>query len=241
MKPARATAFLALFALLGHCSGQPGPLCSPGSACSDGSVKPWAPVPPCAAPLGVDEPAVPESMCSRPVAHAGNVTVREYGLPASATLVQVHVDGSVFYQVLTVGIQQLLQYYQGDNAASKNVLAARTTPITMRNVGDYNLTWIVGMMISTAAFPNAADIPQAHLPVELEPIGRRSMAALQFNTTSLPVDADFEAACGQLLASPLPKGFAFNMSSSWSPTYVLYSGEVSSYFTNECWAEVHKA
>jgi len=152
----------------------------------------------------------------------------------------VHVDGSVFYEILTLGIQMLVEYFKGDNAGSKNVLGARTTPITVRNVGDYNLTWIVGMMISTATFPDTSNIPLPHLPVELEQIGQRSLAVLQFNTTSLPVDADFKAACGQLFASPLPKGYIFNMSSSWSPTYVLYSGEVSTFFTNECWAEVHK-
>jgi hypothetical protein len=204
------------------------------------AAKPWAPVPPCAPPMGVDEPAVPESMCFNPVAQAGNVSVREYGLPASATLVEVHIDGPVFYQILSGGIQMVLQYFGGDNAASKNLLDARTTPITVRNVGDYNLTWVVGMMISTAAFPNSADIPLANLPVELEQVGQRSMAVLQFNTTSLPVDADFIAACGQLFAASLPKHYQFNMSSSWTPTYVLYSGEVSSYFTNECWAEVYK-
>jgi hypothetical protein len=201
-------------------------------------AKPWSPVPPCAAPLGVAVPAVPESMCSHPVAQVGDVTIRDYGLPAAATLVEVHIDGSVFYQVLADGIQMLLQYFSGDNAGSKNVLDARTTPIVVRNVGDYNLTWIVSMMISTAAFPDPSAIPLPNLPVELEQVGRRSLAVLQFNTTSLPVEADFEAACGQLFASPLPKGYTFNRSSSYSPSYVLYSGETTSLFTNECWAEV---
>jgi hypothetical protein len=216
----------ALIALCSHISGA--------------DAKPWKPVPPCAPPLGVDEPAVPESMCSHTLAEVGNVSVREYGLPASATLVQVHIDTPVFYDALTYGIQNLIGYFQGDNVGSKNVLDARTTPITVRNKGDFNLTWVVGMMISTAAFPNTADIPVPYLPTELEPVGLRSMAVLQFNTTSLPVDADFNAACGQLIASPLPKGFHINASSEWSPTYVLYSGEVSTYFTNECWYEVYR-
>jgi hypothetical protein len=134
----------------------------------------------------------------------------------------------------------LIQYFQGDNVGSKNILDARTTPITVRNVGDYNLTWIVGMMISTATFPRVSDIPLPYLPVELEQIGVRSLAVVQFNTTVPPVDADFKAACGKLFASPLPKGYSFYMSSSWSPTYVLYSAEASTFFTNECWAEVLK-
>jgi hypothetical protein len=58
--------------------------------------------------LGVDDPAVPESMCSKSVAQVGDVSVRDYGLPANATLVQVHVDGSVFYEILTLGIQMRL-------------------------------------------------------------------------------------------------------------------------------------
>ena len=131
-----------------------------------------------------------------------------------------------------------MSYFEGDNSKSRNLVDARTTPITVRNVGDFNLTWVVGMMISTAAFPDPSDIPLPNLPVELEQVGQRNLAVVQFNTTSLPVDADFDAACAQLFAAPLPKGYSFNMSSSWSPTYVLYSGEVSTYFTNECWAEV---
>jgi hypothetical protein len=164
--------------------------------------------------------------------------VREYGLPVSATLVRIKIDSPVFYDVLAIGVQQLIRYFNGDNVGNKNLLNSRTTPITVRNEGDFNLTWAVGMMISTADFPDPAEIPLPNLPVALEPIGLRSMAILQFNTTSLPVDSDFIAACGQLFASRLPKGYIFNMSSSWSPTYVLYSGEVSTFFTNECWAEV---
>ena len=202
-------------------------------------AKPWNPVPPCAAPIGVDDPAVPESMCSQSVAQLGNVTVREIGLPLSATLVQIHIDGPVFYQILADGIKGVLQYYAGDNSGNRNILGARTTPITVRNVRDLNFTWIVGLMISTATFPDVSDIPLPNLPIELEQIGQRSVAVIQFNTTSLPVDSDFNAACGQLFASKLPKGYHFNMSSSWSPTFVLYSGEVSSFFTNECWAEVY--
>jgi hypothetical protein len=212
-------------------------LCFARSSVAFDAAKPWSPSPPCAPPLGVDVPAVPESMCSNPVAQVGDVLLREYGLPAAATLVEVHVDGSVFYQVLAAGVEMLIQYFSGDNQGAQNILGARTTPITVRNVGDLNLTWIVGMMVSTAAFPDASSIPLPHLPVELEPVGRRSLAVVQFNTTVPPVVADFEAACGKLFASPLPKRFSFNMSSSWSPTYVLYSGEAATYFTNECWAE----
>jgi hypothetical protein len=227
-----------LLALLGLCSGES--VSSNTSRAIDSGAKPWNPVPPCGPPSGVDVPAVPESMCSDSVAQVGDVIVRDYGLPAAATLVIVHVDGTVFYQDLATGVQMIIEYFQGDNVGSKNILGARTTPITVRNVGDFNLTYIVGMMVSTADFPDVSDIPLPNLPVELEAVGRRSLAVVQFNTTVPPVDADFKAACGKLLASPLPKGYSFNLSSSWSPTYVLYSGEAASFFTNECWAEVHK-
>jgi hypothetical protein len=208
---------------------------------SPASAKPWAPVPPCAAPIGVDEPAVAESMCSHVVAHAGDVVVREYGLPASATLVTAHVDSTDFYDALTVGVQQILQYFGGDNAQSANIVSSRTTPITMRDLRDNNITYIIGMMVSTANFPNNATVPAPFLPVMLENVGARSIAALQFNTSQPPVEADFAAACGRLLAGPLPKGYSFDAASSWTPTYVLYNGEAALFFTNECWAEVVRA
>jgi len=63
---------------------------------------------------------------------------------------------------------------------------------------------------------------------------------VQFNTTAPPVEADFDAACFRLLNGRLPKGYAFDMASSWSPTYVIYNGEAATYFTSECWAEVVK-
>ena len=232
-------AFFVLFFLLGLCYGQVESH-STSRAGADGVLDAWRPVPPCAPPLGVDVPAVPECMCSNPVAQVSDVIVRDYGLPAAATLAIIHVDGPVFYQCLIIGVQSLIEYFDGDNVERKNILGARTTPITVRNVQDLNFTWIVGMMVSTATFPDASVIPQPNLPVQLENIGRRSLAVVQFNTTVPPVDADFTAACGKLLSSPLPKLYHFNLSSSWSPTYVLYSAEASNYFTNECWAEVYK-
>jgi len=198
--------------------------------------KPWAPVPPCEAPIGVLQPAVPESMCSHVLGvQVGDIVIREYGLPVNSTLVSAHVDGSDFTQVLNIGVQQLLQYFS-DNT----ILDARTTPITVRDLRDNNLTYIVSMMASTAKFPDNTTIPQPNLPVMLESIGLRSIAALQFNTTDQPVTLDFEKACGRLLSSSLPKGFKFNLASSWSPTYVFYSSVFADFFTNECWAEVLK-
>jgi hypothetical protein len=204
------------------------------------SAKPWKPSPPCAAPLGVDEPAVAESMCSLAVASAGDIVVREIGLPASATLSSTSVIGSGTYGDIATGVELLLQYFGGQNSANKDILSARTTPITARNLGDQNFSWFVSMMVSTAEYPDNSTIPQPSLPVRLENVGSRSIAALQFNTTVPPVAEDFAAACGSLLSSRLPKGYAFNEASSWTPTYVFFSSQFASFFTSECWAEVTK-
>jgi hypothetical protein len=220
----------------------PAPSLAPApAAVAPSAAKPWNPRPPCAAPVGVDTPAVAESMCSLELARAGDVVVREIGLPASATLVTVPVLGPVFYDDVAAGVEMLLQYFGGANSESKDILSARTTPITARNLGDKNFSWLVSMMVSTAAFPNNATIPQPSLPVRLENVGACSVAALQFNTTAPPVEADFDAACGSLLSSRLPKGYAFDEASSWTPAYVFFSGQFASFFTSECWAEVTKS
>ena len=204
------------------------------------SAKPWNPKPPCAAPIGVDVPAVPESMCSLEVAHAGDIVVREIGLPASAALVSCPVDGPDGYDDIATGVEQLIDYFVGENSANKNILSARTTPITARNLGDRNFSWRVSMMVSTAEYPDNTTIPAPSLPVRLENVGARYIAALQFNTTDPPVQADFSAACGSLLASRLPKGYAFDEASDWTPTFAYYSSQFASFFTSECWAEVTK-
>jgi hypothetical protein len=200
---------------------------------SSTSTKPWNPIPPCSPPIGIVGPAVPESMCSNQITTLGDISIRQIGLPEAATIVQIHGDTGVFWEVLSFGIQQILDYFSGNN-----ILDSRTTPITIRNLNDNNFTWLIGMMISTVNFPDNSTIPQANLPIELENIGLRTLAVIQFNTTSLPLQDDFNAACDKLFAGPLPKGYKFDMTSTWSPTFALYNAEVSTYYTNECWAEV---
>ena len=198
--------------------------------------KPWSPVPPCAAPVGVDSPAVPESMCSNEVARRGAIVVREYGLPTAATLAQVRVDDQVFAQARSFGTQLLLEYFVKENHTIE-----RTVPLSVRILGDRkNATWLVGLMVSTAQYPDSGDIPAPSQPVELEPVGLRTLAAVQFNTASLPAVEDYDNACGRLFEGPLPKGYAVNMTSSWTPTFVIYSGSASTSYTSECWAEVVK-
>jgi len=204
------------------------------------AAAPWRPVPPCEPPLGVSNPAVPEAMCSRQVAAAGAIVVREIGEPAGATLVTVDVDSTVWYDALRFGVVTLLGYFAGDNGAGTNILQSRTTPITVRDLSDNNITYAVSIMASTKDFPTLGKLPTASLPVRLEPVGARTVAAVQFNTTAPPVEADFIAAWDALRFGKLPKGYAFNLSSDWSPTYVLYTGQDDTYFNSEVWAEVTK-
>ena len=207
------------------------------------AAKPWDPQPPCAAPPGVEEPAVPESMCQHELAHDRDIVVREYGLPASATLATASVDNEqVFAQALSFGLQLVLEYFGGANADRRSILSSRTTPITVRNVGNNETKWIVGMMVSTSAFPDNATIPTpSPAVVRLENVGLRMIAAVQFSTKTLPEQPDFDAACSRLFSGRLPKGFVFDMDSSWSPAYVIYNAERAlSNYTSECWAEVKR-
>jgi hypothetical protein len=206
------------------------------------AAKPWDPQPPCAAPPGIDEPAVPESMCQHELAHDRDIVVREYGLPASAALATASVENEqVFAQALSFGLQLVLEYFGGANANRRSILSSRTTPITVRNIGNNETKWIVGMMVSTSTFPDNATIPKpSPAVVQLENVGLRMIAAVQFSTRTLPEQPDFDAACGRLFNGRLPKGFVFDMDSSWSPTYVLYNSERAANYTSECWAEVKK-
>ena len=72
--------------------------------------------------------------------------------------------------------------------------------------------------------------------MHLEPVGRRLFAALAFNTTALPSEAEFKDACARL-ARGVPKGYSV-VSDGWSPTYVLYSPRNAALWTNECWTQV---
>ena len=186
---------------------------------------------------------MPESMCQHELAHDRDIVVREYGLPASATLATASVDNEqVFAQALSFGLQLVLEYFGGANADRRSILSSRTTPITVRNVGNNETKWIVGMMVSTSAFPDNTTIPTpSPAVVRLENVGLRMIAAVQFSTRTLPEQPDFVAACSRLFNGRLPKGFVFDMDSSWSPAYVIYNAERAlSNYTSECWAEVKR-
>ena len=204
---------------------------------------PWKPVPPCSAPPGIHAPAVSESMCSEVLAEQGGVTVRAMGLPAAETLIAGSFWASQWDVVIGYGVSSLIDYFEGDNTPQRKLLSARTTPVTFRQRSFPNGTvyeWRSAMMLSTSAFPATAGIPQPVDPIQLEPVGSRLVAVVQFNSSGFPSEQDFAAACGSISPSTLPRGYAVNASSSWSPTYALYSRESSRVFENECWMEVSK-
>jgi hypothetical protein len=205
------------------------------------AAKPWHPAPPCAAPAGISAPAVAESMCSRVVATRGDVAVREMGLPANETLVAGSFSASQWPVVVGYGVSSVLDFFLGDNTQKKVFVGARTTPVTFRQRHFPNGTvyeWTSAMMVSTAAFPDAAAIPTPIDPLKLEPVDSRLVAVRQFNTSAFPSELDFTAACGGITASTLPAGYAVDANSPWSPTWAFYSGEGAPVYECECWVEV---
>jgi hypothetical protein len=182
-------------------------------------------------------------MCSEVLAELQGVTVRAMGLPAAETLIAGSFWASQWPVIIGYGVSSLIDFFQGDNTAQRKFPGARTTPVTFRQRSFPNGTifeWRSAMMLSTTAFPVTSAIPQPVDPLQLEPVGPRLVAVVQFNSTGLPSEQDFAAACGRILPSALPTGYAVNETSSWSPTFALYSREGATVFENECWKEVFK-
>jgi hypothetical protein len=180
-------------------------------------------------------------MCSQTLATKGAVSVRAIGLPAAETLVSSAFFAPQWEVVVGYGVRSLLDYFQGDNAPKRTFLSARTTPITFRQRSYPNGTvyeWTSAIMVSTAAFPDAAALPEPIDPLKLEPVGSRLVAVRQFSTPSFPSQADCAAACGGVTQDTLPPGYTIDSNSTWSPTYALYSRENSPVYENECWVEV---
>ena len=84
------------------------------------------------------------------LAQAGDILVREIGLPQSATLVTTKTISPVFFQALSFSVQEILNYFEGNNVNGDSMLMERAVPITMRNVGNFNLTWTVGACVHYA-------------------------------------------------------------------------------------------
>lgn len=198
-----------------------------------------APRPPCAAPRGI-VPAVAESMCSEVVVpeNAAGVAVRSYGAPATEVLVTDLTPSNFEYgEVLNISVSNIFLYLQADNSAKRDYLADRTVPITVRPPGD---GWRVSMMVSTAAFPDPAKVPTPNnFEMQLEHMGPRLMAAYAFNTSALPTEAEFQEACARVRMSK-PKKYKI-VEGLWTPTYVIYSAQRATLWTNECWLEVAAA
>lgn len=221
-----------------HCRSIPLTLCA---ALAVAAAEPWRPAPPCAAPVGISAPAVAESMCSRVVATKGDVDVREMGLPANETLVAGSFYAPQWPVAVGYGVSSVLDFFLGDNTEKKVFVGARTTPVTFRQRRYPNGTvyeWTSAMMVSTAAFPDAAAIPTPIDPLKLEPVGSRLVAVRQFNASELPSELDFAAACGGITASTLPAGYAVDAGSRWSPTWAFYSVKEAPVYECECWVEV---
>ena len=186
-------------------------------------------------------PAVPECMCSHAVAHKGDVTVRQIGLPANETLVTSTFSAPQWDVVVGYGTSSIIDYFLGDNVPGANIPTARTAPFTFRQRAFPNGTvyeWTSAMMVSTVAFPDPSALPTPVAPIKLETVGARLVAARQFSTSSFPTELDFVAACAGISADTLPAGFAVDEKSAWSPTYVFYNAESSTAWESECWVEV---
>jgi hypothetical protein len=204
-------------------------------ACANAEVQ--APQPPCAAPYGII-PAVAESMCSTVVVpgNAEGVAVRSYGVPASEVLVTDFTPSNFAYgEVLSISVSNIFYYLELANSANRSFLEDRTVPITVRPPGADG--WLVSMMVSTAAFPDPAKVPTPNnFEMHLESVGARLVAAFAFNTTALPSEAEFKAACEKARTGK-PAQYTV-VEGLWTPTYVLYSPQNATLWTSECWIEV---
>ncbi len=201
---------------------------------------PGVPVPPCSAPPGIVNPAVPESLCFTTVLPPNpntGVTIRSYGLPVNETLFTTMVQGS-YVNAIPQGVALIVDFFSGNNDENKNILSARTTPILAHPKASN--VWTVSMMVSTAQFPDNFLIPRPNPPTLgiLELVGKRLIAAFQFESSGLPYSENFEEACGSL-NNTIPSGYVVNATSPYSPTYVIYNAETATNFTSECWFEVN--
>lgn len=194
------------------------------------------PVPPCYNPIVPDF----ESMCSETIFTSGDISIKQYGLPKTETLVVGQVSGGQFYvDALPAGVQYIIDYFQGANDERRNILNARTVPITVRPpTNEGRSPWTFAMMASTALFPNPFLLPTPLPPTSpLATFGSHLFAVLKFKTDIRPYDKDFILACNTLVAG-LPRQYSV-VNSSWTPTWALYNGQATTAnFTNECWVEV---
>lgn len=209
-------------------------------------------VPPCAAPF--PNSAVPETWCSTVLAAnpASGVTVAQYGAGASNTLVTAMTNASIWYDAalfyLGGGIESIFSYMSGKNADGEIIIQnARTVPIAIRSpLTSASGQWETSMMVSPAHYPDPSTLP-APLPgtdTVLEPLGARTFATLDFNSSACPpifTPPYFTAfqRCDELLAAGLPAGWALKPGSSWTPAWLIFNArEFNGTWTSRCLAEV---
>ena len=212
-------------------------------ACAD-------PTPPCAPNPPVPNAAVAESWCSTVLAEnaASGVTVASYGAPAAETLVSISAEQDLFFgfPLFEATLPAIFEYFAGRNSLNASFIAqGRTTPISIRPPRVVGQPWNVSMMVSTALFPDASKLPAPTSPVRLEPVGARTLAALQFRVNASEYIAfdsppfPFFLECGERLAAGLPAGWKIDAASEWTPAWLLYNNQsFRGVWTAACLAEV---
>ena len=170
---------------------------------------------------------------------ATGISIRSYS-PSADEMQVVVTCGNVPYEESAFCIQRCLAYFAGANVANRSLLSARTTPAIIggyfAGMGYYILEAYV--TVSSSAFPNASAIPPP-TQARLQPVGNRTVAVVQFNTTGAPTSQDFQLACYSININTLPEGYRLNMDSDWYPTHIFYNNEDAVMFTNECWMAVY--
>ena len=197
------------------------------------------PTPPCNNPPGI-LPVINESLCYTEIVptNPSGVSIRQYGFPSNATFATGAGSGP-FINGVQGGIASVLTYFSGANDEQRNILTARTTPFAVIPPKS-GATYIVNMQISPSLFPDDFLIPRPNPPVHLSKVSDNIglIAVFQFNTTGFPYIENCQEACGAIQNSTLPKGYAINTSSAWTPAYVFYNGQADVNYTSECWMAV---
>ena len=200
------------------------------------------PSPPCAAP---HPDALPlESLCFTTLATApSGASVRAYSPSIGAVATEAPEDFN-FTSGISYGIEGILPYfYQSYNARQE--LINRTVPFVSYETdpGDpFKASWHTFLGLPASRFPDAAAAPRpSGFDVVLEsPFAdaARLVAALPFSTAASPSEAQWRAACAQLLAG-LPAGYAPVVGAPLA--LALYNGRGAASFTSECWATVQRS
>jgi len=192
------------------------------------------------APPGITNTTVPESMCYTVLRErdpATGISIRSY---SSADEQVVSTCGNVPYDLSLMCIQEALAFFSGANSMNRSLLPARTMPAIIggffAGTGYYVLEAYV--TVSSSVFPNASAIPRP-TRARLQPVGKRTVAVVQFNTTGAPTAQDFQLACYSININTLPQGYGLNMDSDWYPAHIYYNGADATNFTNECWMAIY--